>query len=451
MKKIVTGFFKPRYLVVLLGVVVSLFLLSAPKLTAFAGQKAPYLIKVNRACNTITVYEQDEKGVYTKPIKAMVCSVGKSNTPTIRGTFQTQAKYRWKELKGDVWGQYATRIVGGILFHSVYYYGIKNPATLATKEFNKLGNAASHGCIRLTVEDSKWIYDNCSLGTTVMIYDDAKNPGPLGKPEPIKIPSTLRWDPTDPNEKNPYFKDQPVIEGAKNLQIDWGEQIDLFNNVKAKSRLGDDLTSKLKVKGKVNIYEPGEYKVTYSVKNDLGKVTKKTIVITVAEMKEPPVLTGIEDRVVNDAMMIDNKFALQGVAAYCNEIKLDQKLIKVKINKSDPTCYEVTYSIKLGKIDTSASAKVVIDNEAPTFSGIMPVLLDEGEVPDLDSALYGVEVNDNYSELDQNDITVTIEQQADGSYLITYEVEDEAGNKASEQVVYSYQVSNVNDVDEITT
>ena len=35
----------------------------------------------------------------------------------------------------------------------------------------KLGRRASHGCIRLTVEDAKWIYDNCPAGTTVIIQD----------------------------------------------------------------------------------------------------------------------------------------------------------------------------------------------------------------------------------------------------------------------------------------
>lgn len=38
------------------------------------------------------------------------------------------------------------------------------------------------GCVRLTVEDAKWIAENCPEGTTVEIYD-GEDPGPLGKPE----------------------------------------------------------------------------------------------------------------------------------------------------------------------------------------------------------------------------------------------------------------------------
>ena len=181
-----------------------LILAGTQKISAAESKKSPYLIKVNRYHNTITVYEQDEKGEYTVPFRAMVCSVGTGNR-TRTGTFPLREKHRWKALMGDVWGQYASRIVGGILFHSVYYYENRNPATLATAQYNKLGKAASHGCIRLTVEDAKWIYDNCPTGTTVVIYDDKKSPGPLGKPEAIKIASSVRWDPTDPDKRNPYF------------------------------------------------------------------------------------------------------------------------------------------------------------------------------------------------------------------------------------------------------
>ncbi|MFT4143580.1 MAG: L,D-transpeptidase, partial [Mobilitalea sp.] len=207
------------------------FLACTQQVSAEENQKKTYLIKVNRSHNTVTVYEQDKNGVYNVPIKAMLCSVGLSGTPTKVGTFRTMAKYRWKLLMGDVWGQYSTRIVGGILFHSVYYYSM-NPQTLATNQFNKLGRAASHGCIRLSVADAKWIYDNCDVGTTVTIYDDPKSPGPLGKPEAIKISGNLRWDPTDPNPENPYNKLQPVITGAKNLNTEYGISIDYLNGIK---------------------------------------------------------------------------------------------------------------------------------------------------------------------------------------------------------------------------
>ena len=177
----------------------------------------PYLVAVNRAANCVTVYTADENGQYTQPYMAMVCSTGGDGTPLGVWKLPTQeesSRYGvrdlWHLMDGNVYGQYTTRITpnDGILFHSVPYYTNGDKGSLEYEEFNKLGETASLGCVRLAAVDSKWVFDNCPYGTTVVIYDDAENPGPLGKPETIKIDitnETLRgWDPTDPDEENPW-------------------------------------------------------------------------------------------------------------------------------------------------------------------------------------------------------------------------------------------------------
>ena len=95
------------------------------------------------------------------------------------------------------WGQYTTHVVDGIYIHSVAGYNM-TPYNLDPYDYNNLGNFASHGCIRVNVASAKWIYDNCPPGTWINIYD-SDWPGPLGKPESIKIPPYQNWDPTDPN------------------------------------------------------------------------------------------------------------------------------------------------------------------------------------------------------------------------------------------------------------
>lgn len=169
-----------------------------------AKEGYPYLVAVNRAASTVTVYAVDEDGNYSVPYMAMVCSGGE-HTPL--GYFETPVNYGWKYLSGPCFGQYATRIWDAYLFHSVPYY-TEHKDDLEYDEFNELGTTASKGCIRLAVVDTKWIYDNCPLGTKVVIYDYAEEPGPMGKPGTIYIdPSNeeLRgWDPTDPDENNPW-------------------------------------------------------------------------------------------------------------------------------------------------------------------------------------------------------------------------------------------------------
>ena len=176
----------------------------------------PYFIKVNNQCNTVTVYTKGEDGCYTTPYKAMICSTGTATPQS--GTYTL--KYKWKGLGlfGDVYGYYVTQITGNILFHSVPYttpirdsqgYIVSvDPSTLEYWEFDKLGTAASMGCIRLQVVDAKWIYDHRDEIAGVEFYN-SEVPGPLGKPEAPKISDNEEcrgWDPTDPDPDNPWNK-----------------------------------------------------------------------------------------------------------------------------------------------------------------------------------------------------------------------------------------------------
>ena len=117
---------------------------------------------------------------------------------------------------GDVYGQYSTHITGDILFHSVPYLESGNKSSLEWWAYDQLGKRVSMGCVRLTVEDAKWIYSNCPVGTQVEFYSSS-NPGPLGKPTTRKIsnaPNYVKgWDPTDPDKNNPWSK---YLKGQEN-------------------------------------------------------------------------------------------------------------------------------------------------------------------------------------------------------------------------------------------
>lgn len=259
-----------------------------PTTTDAATNKYPYYIKVNRKQNCVTVYGLDSKGKYTVPVKAMTCSVGVNNaTPT--GTFSISNQYRWHQLMGGVYGQYCSRIVGGVLFHSVYY-STTDPSTLAYNSYNRLGSAASHGCVRLNVADAKWIYDNCPSGTKVTIYD-GNDPGPLGKPTPVRIDTSSKyrgWDPTDPSTSNPWRKMAPTIKGVKNITVErLAKKPDLKKGITAIDYKGKTL--KLTVSGKLNMKKTGKYTITYKTTDSLSRTTTVKRVITVKDTKKPTV------------------------------------------------------------------------------------------------------------------------------------------------------------------
>lgn len=158
-------------------------------------QKSSYMIRVNRKGSCVTVYAKDGNKGYTVPVVAFVCSAG-NHTP--KGTFKIKDKLRWHELDGPSWGQWCEHLTTQILFHSVYYDRERDNKSLNVKAYNKLGTVASHGCIRLRAGDAKWIYDNCAIGTKVVIYDNKKVPGPFDQPKAQKLSANHTWDPTDP-------------------------------------------------------------------------------------------------------------------------------------------------------------------------------------------------------------------------------------------------------------
>ncbi|MCI8501391.1 MAG: L,D-transpeptidase [Oscillospiraceae bacterium] len=173
-----------------------------PSQPAQPSSGTPYSISINRAQNTVTISQRNENNEYV-PFKAFVCSTGGSNTPL--GNFKLGQRYLWLPLYGGVYGQYTIRIHGSIAFHSVPYY-TQDKSDLEYEEYNKLGSTASAGCVRLCVQDVKWIYENCEAGTPVTIYD-GDDPGPLGKPSSIQIDinsPNRGWDPTDPDPANPW-------------------------------------------------------------------------------------------------------------------------------------------------------------------------------------------------------------------------------------------------------
>ncbi len=152
-----------------------------------------YSVKVNRRKNFVVIYKGGT------PVKAFVCSTAADGKSTPTGTFRIRDKLRWHILDGPCYGQYCSHITSEILFHSVMYSVMGNVHTLNTAAYNKLGQAASHGCIRLTVASAKWMYDNLPVGTTVTISDSVPIPTEVVIEQALKIPASQNYDPTDPN------------------------------------------------------------------------------------------------------------------------------------------------------------------------------------------------------------------------------------------------------------
>lgn len=431
-----------------------------PKQTEAAGS---YWIKVNRKMNTVTAY-QYKNGKYT-PVKAMVCSVG-VNGATPKGNFNTQAKYRWHVLMGNVYGQYCTRIYKGYLFHSVWYYSM-NKGAQSTAQYNRLGSAASHGCVRLTVADSKWIYDNCPVGTKVTIYDSSTS-GPLGKPKPIRVSraSKMGWDPTDPDPNNPFIKKKPTIKfsakKAKSVAL-YSSAYNAKSGVSAKSYDGKNLTSKIKVSGTVNTKKPGTYTLTYSVQDSNGYYASRDFKVTVVKPSKP-LLRGVQSavnlKIGDDDTYVQYKMK-SGVSAIDRDGKVITNNLKITCSSSyaqirrtvvcfrKPGTYRLVYSItgsraNGSKTTTKSTTVKVYDASTPSIT----VLNSEQHI-DLNSTYGDSEIRTGvtsatvkgtnmtrkikYSIVDAatNKTVSKIDTSKGGTYVIKYQVTTTLGLKAT--------------------
>lgn len=160
-----------RFLIVLLTLVVAWCGLYVEP--AFAEYDLPYFIDVDLTNQIVTVYNTEDGSV----ARQMLCSTGNVGHETPTGVYYLPAKDRdderseWYNFYAlRVYAKWATRIINGYLFHSLpcNRKSLDYVSQSAVKQF---GMPASHGCIRLRVEDAEFIAKNCLKGTRVTIYE----------------------------------------------------------------------------------------------------------------------------------------------------------------------------------------------------------------------------------------------------------------------------------------
>lgn len=123
----------------------------------------PYLITVDLSKQKTTIYtgKKNDWSVLT----SFICSTGKKNQSTPVGSFVIMQKGEWfYSSKYKEGAKYWVQFQGNYLFHSLPYNYDQT-----TVVDNTLGTPASHGCVRLSEENAKWLYQNIPSGTKLVI------------------------------------------------------------------------------------------------------------------------------------------------------------------------------------------------------------------------------------------------------------------------------------------
>ena len=188
-----------------------------------------YYIVLDLTNQIVTVYERDESGEYTDIVRRFLCTTGRTEvdeedpddvgTPTPRGIWKIGGRERFGKFASFA-GEYArywTQIVGSVFFHSVMF-GDRTVSSMKRSAYANLGKNVSHGCVRLYVEDARWLYYYACPGTTVEVTEKLPRDNTLRK----ALKSTLSFSDynklqkriTDPEEL-PNERAWVTLDGAR--------------------------------------------------------------------------------------------------------------------------------------------------------------------------------------------------------------------------------------------
>lgn len=126
-----------------------------------------------KAAQPLTVYVsiQDQKVTVVDAknlvVQVFPCSTGMEGYETPTGNYTVTNRGESFYNKGLKEGAYYwTQFYGNYLFHSLPF---DENREMIAGEAEKLGQPASHGCVRLSMDNAKWFYDNIKNDTKVVI------------------------------------------------------------------------------------------------------------------------------------------------------------------------------------------------------------------------------------------------------------------------------------------
>lgn len=262
-----------------------------------------YYILLDLNNQIMTVYEKDGGEEYTKIVRQMLCSTGKTAIdealklidpenkdnvpkPTARGIYKTGGHElfgKFPEFSGT-YARYWTQIVANNFMHSIMF-SKQNVNSLQSSPYRNIGRNVSHGCVRMYVEDAQWMYYNIPPGTTINVSDKEKRNSALKKTlkkkmsfsEYNKYQKTITDQPMPPNLTATVIVDKAKLLngcGGTNdrlyARMKIGSNVEIllpsdpWCKVKYGNRVGYTLTANLKpsggiiVSGNVESYTSGE-------------------------------------------------------------------------------------------------------------------------------------------------------------------------------------------------
>ncbi len=246
--------------------------------------------------------------------------------------------------------------------------------------------------------------------------------------------------------------EKPIFTGVQDETIDVGTNgYQILAGIQATDKEDKDLTSKIQVKGSVDVNKKGTYPITLSVTDKDGNTTTASKTVTVVSNK-PPVINGGGTMINNPSLLPPNHNPgdTGSIATTHTVITEGEKFNPMEgISASDDNDSSVNITVS-GKVDTSVPGDYTLtykavdsDGNTTVFTRVVTVRSNRApKIEFIDSKV--IKVNEDFNPLkdievtDDNDKNLISKVEVDwgafdntkpGVYQIVYRVKDSDGNE----------------------
>lgn len=263
-----------------------------------------YRLCLNLATGRMAAYEWDgEAGKFSDSARRHMLFAAKNiKEGEYKAPYSAASKSTWASSgsaaeagAGEQFYRYVTDFGDGMVFHSASYGALNDKNSLIADSYMAIGVTAEQNTegyraslspgVTLTVADAKWIYENCSFESEVLVYSDAKEE----KPEPansiISVPEEITWEPTDDSRGTPWCQTRvEEFTAMSELILDVKAPGKfLMLNVRAVDSEGGDVSEYVYITGGFDLEKPGEYGIVYNIIDIFGNHLERAAKLTVKE------------------------------------------------------------------------------------------------------------------------------------------------------------------------
>lgn len=262
--------------------------------TQTAVVKGKYRICVNLANNIVSIYEWDNttNEFSGNPVKRLPAATDKALKEG-EYTF-TKDKMQKKVWFNDEKNNRAVRYYScfdNIKFHSAIYESEGDKNSLKVDSYNLInGTSYSDNGIILLCSDARWIYENCSYASEIVIFNDETEEIRGEFERIISIPEGITWEPTDISEDSPYCPTRIADFNCvyEQFQTIKGAGITVLEPyIQAVDVNGNDIRSYVYTNFDDKFTESGVFKVEFIIADVYGTVMKDHFMVTVIDMEKP--------------------------------------------------------------------------------------------------------------------------------------------------------------------